>query len=312
MENKPIISIIVPVYNVEKYLDRCVESILNQTFKDFELILVDDGSPDDCPAICDEWAEKDSRIKVIHKPNGGVSSARNEGLNIAQGEYIGFCDPDDVINPHMYELMYKTITDSGSDCSVCSFKSFTNDLKLVINSFDRNANNLILENEASIEYFLGVGKTLLGSVWNKLIRKDLILDMRFNEKMVFGEDYCFALEALLNCSRVTILENYELYYYFLRDDSAMKKLNSEKYYKLFVEKQRVFQLCKNKYPNKKTKRIIQNAETRAIVATFLNADEKVVALLKAYSKSYLNNVLISKEVSWKEKVLFIKKLYVGV
>lgn len=98
-----MISIIVPVYNVEKYLERCIESIVNQTYKDIEIILVDDGSPDNCPVICDRYAEKDNRIKVIHKQNGGLINARKSGLEIAQGDYIGFVDSDDWIEPEMYE-----------------------------------------------------------------------------------------------------------------------------------------------------------------------------------------------------------------
>ena len=99
--SKPLLSIIVPVYNVEKYIERCIKSILNQSFTNFELILVDDGSPDNCGKICDEYKKKDSRIKVIHKKNGGLSDARNAGLNIATGKYIGFVDSDDIIHPQM-------------------------------------------------------------------------------------------------------------------------------------------------------------------------------------------------------------------
>ena len=104
----PTISIIVPVYKVETYLHHCVDSILLQTFTDFEVILVDDGSPDNCPAICDEYAMQDERIKVIHKENGGLSSARNAGLGIAQGEYICFIDSDDILHPRYCELLLKT------------------------------------------------------------------------------------------------------------------------------------------------------------------------------------------------------------
>ena len=104
-KHKDLISVIVPVYDVEKYLDRCVESIVNQTYQNLEIILVDDGSPDNCPAMCDNWAEKDSRIKVIHKKNGGLSDARNAGMEIVTGEFIGFVDSDDWIEPEMYQLL---------------------------------------------------------------------------------------------------------------------------------------------------------------------------------------------------------------
>ncbi len=100
------VSVVVPVYNVEKYLERCIESIRNQTLEDIEIILVDDGSPDNCPKICDGFAEKDSRIKVIHKKNGGLSSARNAGIYAATGEYIGYIDSDDYAEPDMFEILY--------------------------------------------------------------------------------------------------------------------------------------------------------------------------------------------------------------
>lgn len=116
------LSIIVPVYNVEPYLRRCVDSILNQTFSDFELILVDDGSPDSCGAICDDYAARDRRIKVIHKANGGVSYARNEGLDIAQGEYIGFVDSDDYIHPKMYEILVGVIEREQVDLVQCGYQ----------------------------------------------------------------------------------------------------------------------------------------------------------------------------------------------
>ena len=117
----PTISVIVPVYKVEAYLDRCVQSILNQTYIDFELILVDDGSPDRCGAICDAWAEKDSRIRVIHKQNGGLSDARNAGIEIAEGKYLTFVDSDDYIHPKMLEALYGAVREHGVKLSVCGF-----------------------------------------------------------------------------------------------------------------------------------------------------------------------------------------------
>ena len=113
------ISIIVPVYKVEKYLKKCVDSILAQTFTDFELILVDDGSPDDSGKICEEYAEKDARVRVLHKENGGLSSARNAGIEVAKGKYLGFIDSDDYIAEDMYELLYNTIIKEDADLSIC-------------------------------------------------------------------------------------------------------------------------------------------------------------------------------------------------
>ncbi|MFR2551722.1 MAG: glycosyltransferase [Clostridioides difficile] len=115
----PKISIIVPVYNVEKYLEKCVRSILAQTFTDFELILVDDGSLDSSGAMCDQFAEQDQRVKVIHKENGGLSDARNAGIELATGEYLGFVDSDDYIADDMYELLYTNIVKEDADLSIC-------------------------------------------------------------------------------------------------------------------------------------------------------------------------------------------------
>lgn len=120
----PLISVIVPVYNVEAYLPACVDSILSQTFSDFELILVDDGSPDACGAMCDSYAQKDSRIRVIHQENGGLSSARNAGLDAAKGQYVTFVDSDDVILSHFLEVLYAMVKENGAAVSCCKFQSF--------------------------------------------------------------------------------------------------------------------------------------------------------------------------------------------
>ena len=113
------ISVIVPVYKVEKYLNRCVQSIASQTYENLEIILVDDGSPDNCGVLCDEWVQKDSRIKVVHKENGGLSSARNAGVAVATGAYVGFVDSDDYIHPQMYEKLYEALVENGADISIC-------------------------------------------------------------------------------------------------------------------------------------------------------------------------------------------------
>ena len=124
-----LISVIIPVYNVEKYLDRCVESVVNQTYKNLEIILIDDGSTDNCLAKCDEWARKDSRIKVIHKKNGGLSDARNAGLKIAQGKYIGFVDSDDWIRCDMYQMLYERLQIDDSDIAACGVEMIWEDGK---------------------------------------------------------------------------------------------------------------------------------------------------------------------------------------
>ena len=126
----PKVSIVVPIYNVEKYLEQCIDSIINQTLKEIEIILVDDGSPDNCPQICDDYVKKDSRIKVVHKTNGGLSSARNAGIEIATGDYIGFVDSDDYIELDMYEKMYNIAIENNVDFVMSDYYSVSNEGKV--------------------------------------------------------------------------------------------------------------------------------------------------------------------------------------
>ena len=123
------VSVIVPIYKVEKYIKKCVDSIVGQTLPDIEIILVDDGSPDDCGAICEGYAKQDLRIKVIHKANEGLSEARNTGINAATSEYIGFVDGDDYVAPDMYEVLYKNITEQNADVAVCGLYDCYTDRK---------------------------------------------------------------------------------------------------------------------------------------------------------------------------------------
>ena len=211
--NNPQISIIVPVYKVEKYLDRCINSILNQTFRDFELILVDDGSPDNCPQMCDRWQEKDSRIRVIHKANGGLSSARNAGLKIAKGDYIGFVDSDDWILPTMYESLYSLIVKYKGDMAVCKHtkckeKEFVPDKKAPIESPEINIRN----REEGLKYYFLKDPY---SVWNKLISSRIAKGLHFPEGRI-NEDV-WACYYLYCKSEKTIFTNAQLYCYFVNE-----------------------------------------------------------------------------------------------
>lgn len=128
MSDNPLISIVIPVYKVEQYLRECVDSVIAQTYKNLDIILVDDGSPDKCPAMCDEYAAKDSRVRVIHKTNGGLSAARNSGIDIARGEYITFIDSDDYVSKTYTEQLYTTLKKSGAGISECLCSSVADDL----------------------------------------------------------------------------------------------------------------------------------------------------------------------------------------
>ena len=170
-----MISIIIPVYNSEKYLATCLDSIFNSTYQDFELILVDDGSTDNSSTICDDYATRDSRCIVIHKPNAGVANARNEGLKRARGEYIAFVDNDDVIHPMMLEILYKAIKSGDYDFSMILYKKVNNDeyLKLIQENFNNSSSKKDVHQRDMIrDMFLG--DMNYNVVWNKLYRRNLI------------------------------------------------------------------------------------------------------------------------------------------
>lgn len=209
----PKISVIVPVYNVEKYLNRCVDSILNQTFEDFELILVNDGSPDNCGNICDEYAQKDNRVKVIHKKNGGVSSARNAGIDTAQGEYIMFVDSDDWINENMLNDMYNM---PDSDMKVSSIRMIGKD-----NSTEYIIDTKMYTQEDLLIGFFSEAFPIICfcGPWCKLYKKDIIFNnaIRFNEYMSLGEDTYFNLNYIKHCKSIYTSE--QIYYYYMRENS---------------------------------------------------------------------------------------------
>lgn len=172
-----MISIIVPIYNVQKYIRRCIESILTQTYRNLEIILVDDGSTDACPQICDEYAVEDSRIKVIHKENGGLSDARNAGIEIATGEYIGFVDSDDYILPQMYEILYKACLDYDVAIAMCGRKVIDENGKILKDEFCTNTNSLLSAKEA-VESLLTFDKCD-PAAWDKLYKRNLFSDIRY-------------------------------------------------------------------------------------------------------------------------------------
>lgn len=211
-----LISVIVPIYKVEDYLDRCVGSIVAQTYTELEIILVDDGSPDQCPQMCNEWAKKDGRIKVIHKMNGGLSDARNAGMAIASGNFIGFVDSDDWIAPEMYERLYRTLRKDGSDVAACSVQMVWEDdtpnrmLTKQINCvLDRSKAQQALLNEAELKQ----------PVWYKLYRRETIDGILF-EAGKCHEDVFWSYQVIGNANKISIID-YVGYFYWQRKGSIM-------------------------------------------------------------------------------------------
>lgn len=227
----PKVSIIVPIYNVEKYLDRCVQSIVNQTLNDIEIILVDDGSPDNCPTMCDEYAQKDNRIKVIHKPNAGLGYARNSGLEIATGKYVAFWDSDDYVELDMCKKLYTIAHDNNADIVFCGFNRIKNGL--VIDRQSEESEYIEFKNEQCQNVLRG----MLGndehdnrivkyemSVWHGIYKTDIIKNCNIqfcSERIFCSEDIIFHIDIINKCKKIAFIP--DLCYNYCYNESSLTK-----------------------------------------------------------------------------------------
>ncbi len=215
-----MVSVIVPIYNVDKYLARCIDSILLQTYQNLEIILVNDGSPDKCGEICDAYAQKDNRIVVIHKVNGGLSSARNAGIEKATGNFIAFVDSDDWVDKEYIGKLRDALIENTADMAACLFCR-TKSEKPQRQFFSKNI-EIITENK-----FFGVlsEKSYAGYACNKLFKRDIIINnyLRFDEKIFNGEDFPFALEYIQYVNKVVFIKQ-DLYFYFFNENGIMNTI----------------------------------------------------------------------------------------
>lgn len=235
-----MISVIIPVYNVETYLRMCVGSICQQTYHNLEIILVDDGSSDNSGVICDKLKLTDNRIKVIHKKNGGLSSARNAGLEIAQGEFISFVDSDDTIHPKMMETLLSLI--KNNDIAICGHQEIKEThLPQQIISFSKD--ETLTQSELWTEVFC----KLNNAAWNKLYRKNLIGCLRFTEKLLHGEDLIFNLNYICICKSGAINRT-PLYNYLKREGSITKSKFSPQRFLEIASKDVAYSIVKKNKP----------------------------------------------------------------
>lgn len=215
---KDLISVIVPVYKVEKYLEKCIESIIKQTYTNLQIILVDDGSPDNCGKICDEYAKKDSRIEVIHKINGGLSDARNVGINRANGRYIGFVDSDDYIKEDMYEKLINLIKEYDADISICNLYDVIDGNECI-----RNKDNGIHEySRIDILKEILLDKNIQSYAWNKLYKKELFDEIKYPIGKKY-EDIGTTFYLFEKCNKIVVTSEPE-YYYLKRADSLVNNV----------------------------------------------------------------------------------------
>lgn len=279
----PNISIIIPVYNVEKYLDRCVQSILNQTITDIEIILVDDESPDNCPELCDEYARKDSRVKVIHKRNGGLGMACNSGIEAAKGSYIAFCDSDDWVDVDMYQTMYDTAIEYHSDAVFTGIQRVdqfgnitpmsqpnklvnyeTDELKEFIYDMIASESNVKSERVRQMS-----SKTVLYS--SNVIRE---YNVRFkSEREFISEDLLFNMDFIQHCNRVTELPM-TFYNYYVNTDSLTNTLRKDRFEKILFLRDYLFKnysFYNNSQYYERVDRMVLGY-TRSIVSILINSE----------------------------------------
>lgn len=276
----PKISVIVPVYNIVKFLPRCVDSIMQQSFREFELLLVDDGSNDGSGALCDDYACRDSRIRVLHKPNGGVSSARNTGLENAFGEYVQFIDGDDYVEGPMFELLYAQAHENGADIIVTDFYR---DGCCMAQSLSGNSGLSLLT-----DMFHG---KVMGALWNKFIKRE-VLKYLCDERLSYCEDFHLLTRILLNCKMKVYHLNQAFYHYELHPGSLTNSIckkgierieayiecmesllverpeflpfldNNQLYMRVMALKGKLFSWAEyqKRFPNQKTRAILRNRQ----------------------------------------------------
>lgn len=223
--NNPLVSVIVPVFRVEKYLDKCVGSIVGQSYKNLEIILVDDGSPDNCGVICDKWSRTDNRIIVIHKQNGGLSDARNAALDIMSGQYVTCVDSDDYISPIYIEKMMRAIIATKADIAVCNYNFCSEKSGKVKIAFPHEKSMKVYERYDALKALL-YQRSMETGAWGKLYLSILFKDVRYPKGRLF-EDICTTYLTYMKADKVVLVPE-ALYYYILRDTSIMGQPFSSK------------------------------------------------------------------------------------
>lgn len=296
-----LISIIVPVYKVEKYLNRCVDSIINQTYKNLEIILVDDGSPDNCPKICDEYAKKDNRIKVIHKENGGLSDARNYGLEIFKGKYVTFIDSDDYVEYNYVEILYNTLKKYNVKLSIADNLIKYDSGKIInISSYDE----YIVTEKEELELMLWGKRDLDNGAWTKLYERSLFEGVRYPVGRLY-EDTATTYKIFSQCDRIAI-NSVPIYNYMKRKDSITQCPFNEKKLQIISAVEEMVDYVKNKYPELciacERKLIWAYMSTLSQLATSSTKNKKLQKELIQYVKTHKNVILNNKLTPKRDKI----------
>ena len=299
------ISIIVKVYNEEKYLEKCIDSILNQSYQNLEIILIDDGSTDNSGSICDEYKKKDKRVQVIHQKNQGQSSARNAGLNIAKGSYIGFVDSDDWIEQNMYEKLYKNICLYNADIATCSYvlEYEDNNIKTteleeqLLELFEKKNQKMLLKNFLNRElYFSGP--------CDKLYRMSIFENIRFPENQFYEDNY-IALELMLKAEKIAV-GNGKYYHYRQHINSTTKSYSDKKYHDAISAEMHNIKIVERFYPE-----LVKFAHAPLYLRYFQFLDLlifdsysniKAIQLIRSNIQNNIKNIILLENLNIKEKI----------
>ncbi len=299
-----LISVIVPVYQVENYLNQCIESIIEQTYTNLEIILIDDGSKDNCPQICDDWSIKDKRIKVIHKKNGGLSDARNVGLDIAKGKYIAFIDSDDWVDSRYIELLYNSLIKSEADISACSIqKVYDADS---VDPYNLNPKLQLVTPKEAIKDIL-YDRRFKTVAWNKLYSKEILSGERFIVGRIH-EDEFFSYKVFDKAQKLVFVDA-SLYKYRQRSGSIMSS-PSLKHLDLLDAYLNRIKFLENNYTDLASKDKLNFCIACInFYKDFLKSDSdfKKIALnrIKNYRRKVKFNIKEFNVLSWKEKIYVI-------
>ncbi|SES12355.1 Glycosyltransferase involved in cell wall bisynthesis [Butyrivibrio fibrisolvens] len=306
--NDILVSVIVPIYNVEDYLPKCIDSIICQTYKNIEIILVDDGSPDSCGQICENYKKKDSRIKVIHKENGGLSDARNAGICRAKGSYYVFIDSDDYIHERMIETLVEGVVSTGADIAVCSFKNVKEDEIIDIHSgINTGSYKLISEDIDRLSYFYGDKYTEFTVAWNKIYPASFFKEIKYPKGKIHEDE--FTTYKLLELAKKIAYIDVPLYYYVSRSSSIMgEEFSLKRLHRLDAISERMdHYLSLGKYDwyekNLFLYRIFYVRYYKAVQKQKMDID-----ILKEYFKNYKKSVLkniLKTNISIKKKLGYI-------
>ena len=291
-----LISIIVPVYNVEKYLNKCVDSILAQTYTNIEVILINDGSKDKSGEICNDYSKIDNRIKVIHQTQHGVAYTRNVGINNSNGKYILFVDSDDFIDKKMIKTLYKTIVSDNSDIAICDFIYYTEKTKKN-NKYPKKV--FMIEGNEKFEYLYN--EYYIASIvqWNKLFKKEIFNDIRYPEGKINEDEFVIAKE-FFNAKKISyVLE--PLYYYNQREGSIMHTLNINRFDIINVLENRI-----NFFKEKNLKKYVIQTKIQQLDAIIVLLSEFSNSSILKKEKNTINNYI--KQVKYNTKTVFWKKI----